>query len=213
VLKSPFPYFGGKSLVATMVWERFGDVPNYVEPFFGSGAMLLARPGDHHVGTETVNDADGLLANFWRGVMMDPDAVAHWADWPVSECDLHARHAWLVSKREDITRKLEGDPNWFDAKAAGWWCWGCCLWIGGGWCSGQGPWNVVDGELQRSGDGTTQRRLPHIGDGGRGINRKLPHIGGGGMGINRQIPDASAWDGQCEEWSAHLREMMGGAIG
>lgn len=43
-LKAPFPYFGGKSRVASIVWERFGDIANYVEPFFGSGAMLIARP-------------------------------------------------------------------------------------------------------------------------------------------------------------------------
>lgn len=43
-LKAPFPYFGGKSRVTREVWARFGDVPNYVEPFFGSGAVLLGRP-------------------------------------------------------------------------------------------------------------------------------------------------------------------------
>ncbi len=42
-LKAPFPWFGGKSKVASLVWERFGDVQNYVEPFFGSGAVLLNR--------------------------------------------------------------------------------------------------------------------------------------------------------------------------
>lgn len=61
-VKAPFPYFGGKSRVASLIWERFGSVPNYVEPFFGSGAVLLARPYLH--GVETVNDADALLANF-----------------------------------------------------------------------------------------------------------------------------------------------------
>lgn len=40
-LKAPFPYFGGKRVVAPEVWRRFGDTPNYVEPFFGSGAVLL----------------------------------------------------------------------------------------------------------------------------------------------------------------------------
>ena len=41
MLKAPFPWFGGKSRVADIVWDRFGDVANYVEPFFGSGAVLL----------------------------------------------------------------------------------------------------------------------------------------------------------------------------
>ena len=37
----PFPWFGGKRKVAAEVWSRFGTVANYVEPFFGSGAVLL----------------------------------------------------------------------------------------------------------------------------------------------------------------------------
>ena len=38
------PVVWGKSRVADLVWKRFGDTPNYVEPFFGSGAVLLKRP-------------------------------------------------------------------------------------------------------------------------------------------------------------------------
>ena len=49
MLKAPFPWFGGKSLVADIVWQRFGDIPNYVEPFFGSGAVLLGRPHAPHL--------------------------------------------------------------------------------------------------------------------------------------------------------------------
>ncbi len=189
-LKAPFPYFGGKSAVAAEIWKRFGRVSNYVEPFFGSGAVLLGRPDWRPGGPrliETVNDADGLLANFWRAMTTDADAVAHYADWPVNEADLHARHLWLVGQRERITERLMGDPDWFDAKAAGWWVWGICAWIGGGWCSGKGPWSAVDGVLTRTGQGII-RKLPHLGGGGRGINRKLPHLGDAGQGINRKLP-------------------------
>lgn len=43
-LKAPFPWFGGKSRAAHIVWDRFGDVPNYVEPFAGSlAAGTLSR--------------------------------------------------------------------------------------------------------------------------------------------------------------------------
>jgi site-specific DNA-adenine methylase len=71
-LKAPFPYFGGKSRVAAKIWTRFGDVQNYVEPFFGSGAVLLARPTPF-TGPETVNDADGFLVNFWRSIKFAPE--------------------------------------------------------------------------------------------------------------------------------------------
>jgi site-specific DNA-adenine methylase len=78
VLRSPYPFFGGKSKVAGLVWERFGDVRNYVECFFGSGAMLLGRPHWPFSETriETVNDLDGMISNFWRAIAADPDAVA-----------------------------------------------------------------------------------------------------------------------------------------
>ena len=89
-LVAPFPWFGGKSRAAHLVWAALGDVNGYVEPFAGSLAVLLARPNPR--GVETVNDRDAYLANFWRAVQHDPDAVAHHADWPVSEVDLSARH-------------------------------------------------------------------------------------------------------------------------
>ncbi|HEY1088564.1 MAG TPA: DNA adenine methylase [Archangium sp.] len=89
-LKAPFPWFGGKSRVAHLVWNAFGDVANYVEPFAGSLAVLLGRPSAPRI--ETVNDLDCYLANFWRAVQYAPEEVARWADWPVSEIDLHARH-------------------------------------------------------------------------------------------------------------------------
>ena len=178
-LQAPFPWFGGKAAVAKRVWRRFGKVRNYVEPFFGSGAMLLRRPLPFE-GTETVNDLDGLVANFWRAVQANPQAVARHADWPVNENDLHARHAWLVGRKESLQLRLEGDPDYFDAKIAGWWCWGVCCWIGSGFCSGSGPWGVAEGE-----DGS--RQLVHLGNAGQGVNRQLVHLGNAGQGVNRKL--------------------------
>lgn len=172
-MKAPFPWFGGKATVSDIVWDAFGDVRNYVEPFFGSGAVLLNRP-DPWAGSETINDKDGYVANFWRALQHDPEGVAKWADWPVNENDLHARHAWLVAQKDGFSACLEGDPDFYDAKVAGWWVWGICSWIGSGWCSGKGPWQVVD------------RQLVHLGNAGQGINRKLVHLGDAGQGINRK---------------------------
>lgn len=202
---APFPWFGGKSMAAPEVWRRFGPVDNYVEPFCGSAAVLLARPDDHawwrH--TETVNDSDGYVSNFWRAVAVDSDAVAAAADWPVNENDLHARHAALVTARESLTARLEGDPGYYDARLAGWWCWGHCCWIGSGFASGNGPWRVIDGEL------VDVRKLPHLGDAGQGVNRKLPHLGNAGQGVNRQLPHlGNAGQGHADAWSRHIRDTM-----
>ena len=200
-MKAPFPWFGGKRTVAATVWQALGNVSHYVEPFFGSGAVLLQRP--HSPNVESVNDLDGLLANFWRAVQAAPDKVAHHADWPTNEADLHARHYWLVTQRDNLTKRLMGDPDWFDTKAAGWWCWGACNWIGGGWCSGEGPWQAVDGVL------VDTRKA---GNAGRGINRQLPHMGNAGRGINRQLPHmGAAGRGEfIQDWMRALSERLRG---
>jgi DNA adenine methylase len=142
-LKAPFPWFGGKSRVADIVWSRLGtDCARYVEPFFGSGAVLLARPLNQDglpTGDELINDLDGLLANFWRALRADPAQVAHWAADPMSEIDLSARHGWLINRKARMCWLLE-DPDYYDPKAAGWWLWGIGQSIAGGWCSGEGPW-------------------------------------------------------------------------
>jgi site-specific DNA-adenine methylase len=64
-LRAPFPCFGGKSRAAARIWHAFGNVPNYVEPFAGSLAALLARPGGPGK-VKTANDKAGLIWNVWR---------------------------------------------------------------------------------------------------------------------------------------------------
>ena len=153
-LKSPFPWYGGKSRVADVVWKRFGDTENYVEPFAGSLAILLCRPSAAKI--ETVNDINCYLANFWRAVSCDPVAVAKYADYPVNETDLHARHAWLVDQKQFI-ENMAADPDFYDAKIAGWWVWGLSAWIGHGWC---------DVNAKR-----IRRQKPNLSDKGGGVHR------------------------------------------
>ena len=153
VLRAPFPWFGGKSLAAATIWAAFGNVPNYVEPFAGSLAVLLARP--HAPKVETVNDLDGLISNFWRAVAARPAEVSRWADWPVNEADLHARHRWLVEQALPLTERLIADPEYYDAQVAGWWVWGISAWIGNGWCSR---------------DERLHRCMPKVGTPGHGVH-------------------------------------------
>jgi hypothetical protein len=157
-LKAPFPAFGGKSAAARMVWPRFGDVRNYCEPFFFSGAMLLLRPDPPQI--ETVNDLNAFVSNFWRAIQHDPEAVAAHADWPVNETDLHSRHRWLVYSDEAraILQRVRESPDAFDAKVAGWWCWGACMWIGSGWCD---QVQAADGSSVDSAAGIGRRARHH----------------------------------------------------
>lgn len=169
-LTAPFPWFGGKSRVAHLVWDRFGNCQNYVEPFAGSLAVLLARP--HAPQTETVNDLDCLVANFWRSMQHDPDQLVFWADYPVNEADLHARHLWLV-KQDAFRERITTEPEFYDVKIAGWWVWGISQWIGSGWCfkpewEGRTNAGAVTRGIHRK--SIHKRKIPHLGDAGNGVH-------------------------------------------
>lgn len=218
-LHAPFPWFGGKRRVAHLVWERFGNVQSYNEPFAGSLAVLLGRP--HAPRVETVNDLDCYLANFWRALQADPDGVAFYADSPVNEADLHARHRWLVERARPHAERVMYEPDFYDVKIAGWWVWGQCLWIGSGWCqvtaterrTEQAPKRPklrergTDGvpylRFERNPQGTAhQRRRPTLtNDQGVIVQRRWQGGGrGGGSGVHaptltRQMPRISAEGG------------------
>lgn len=212
-LRAPFPWMGGKSRGVPPIWEAFGpDIVNYVEPFAGSLAVVLGRPGGAGK-IETVNDLDGGICNFWRAVKANPDAVAEWCDDPVSELDLHARHAWLVARLEEMAEQLRADPEYFDAKVAGWWVWGICQWIGTGWCggikhgeprpnlnSGQGVHALGNAAHQKRPEtsGTNAGKGIHApGVGTRELPHQRPHVSGdsAGMGVlSKKMPNLSGFE-------------------
>src|SRR5215468_1842846 len=168
---APFPYFGGKRTIAATVWSRLGTPTQYIEPFCGSAAVLLAAP--RPASLEVIGDANGFIANFWRAVKHDAEAVATWSDYPVSHVDLGGRHQWLMAQRERVAAELL-DPEWpGDAKVAGWWLWGQCAWIGSGWCD----WN---GKAP-NGNG----KIPALSTLGNGVHAagQVPYVSGAGMGI------------------------------
>lgn len=72
-MKPPFPYYGGKQLLAERIVSLLPAHEHYVEPYAGSLAVLLAKP---RATFETVNDLDGRLVNFWRMLRERPDDLA-----------------------------------------------------------------------------------------------------------------------------------------
>ena len=205
-MKPPFPYFGGKHRAASIVWSALGDPSGYVEPFAGSAAVLLARPAFDGRRVETINDLDGWLVNMWRAIQHAPEMVARHATGPVVEIDYHARLAWLQERRSDgLVSWLEGDPEAFDAKAAGWWLYVTACGIGDPW--GRGPWRIIDGRLQDT------RALPHLGDAGRGVNRELPHLGDAGKGVNRKLPHLGNAGQGVNRALPHLGDAGQGVLG
>jgi len=170
-LKAPMPYVGGKADIAAAIWARLGDCPNYVEPMCGSAAVLLGRPHDLKGKTETINDVDSMIINMYRAITFDPDTVAEWCDFPVSEGDLTARHLHLKAARPELTSRIFADPFYFDPILAAFYLYGAASWIGDGWCVADGPWINVDGRL-------VDRRT--VGREEDGVPRQMPHVAGGG---------------------------------
>ena len=175
--KAPFPWFGGKSKVAELVWSLLGDVPHFCEPFFGSGAVLLNRPHpcNRPYFSETVNDLDGFVVNFWRAVTWAPDAVAEAASWPVAEADKSARQLALLRWRDGALDRLAGDAAWFDPVMAGWWAWAVSVQIGAfdgrsGWHADPATGRIVQQPRGGTREPGVTRDLPHVGDDGKGVN-------------------------------------------
>ena len=181
-LGAPFPYHGGKARYAPLVWERFGPVDVYVEPFAGSIAVGLGNPYPIPK-REIISDTDGMIVNFWRAVQQDPDQTAHWADNPTLHHDLTARHGWLKKWKKEHSIRLMEDPDYYDVKVAGWWVWGISIWIGGGWCSAD--WESRPyADCRLGGKGISAQRLTGLKD-----KRPLTKDSVSGAGISAQRQD------------------------
>lgn len=211
-LRAPYPYFGGKYAVAPYVWSRFGEVKQYVEPFCGSAAVLLANPSPANL--EVVVDANCYVANFWRALRFGAGALWEWADYPVSHVDQMARHRWLTDpERVRVLRdSLVNDPDWpGDPKVAGWWVWGQCSWIGSGWCavapgaSGKKPRVDAGVGIQAVG------QVPHLSSVGQGLQtpEQKPSIGNAGVGVQRPAIDPKAWLEALSARMARVRVICG----
>lgn len=176
--KAPFPWFGGKSKAAPLVWQLLGDVDHYVEPFFGSGAVLLNRPhlANRPYHSETVNDLDGFVVNFWRAAQFDPISTAVAASWPVTEADKSARQIALLRWRDaGAGERLAGDAMWYDPVMAGWWAWAVSVQIGAFVSNGAWTADPSTGVIHKQGRAT---REP-------GVKRGRPHLANNGQGGHR----------------------------
>jgi DNA adenine methylase len=128
-LTAPFPYFGGKSKVAPLIWDKVGQVESYVEPFGGS--MSLYLNASNPPGRVILNDLDGLLMNFWRSVKYAPEELADIAKAPVSSLELQARHNYVTREAPSLVEKVGGDPTFYDVEIAAHWLYSRCAMIGG----------------------------------------------------------------------------------
>lgn len=71
-------YPGAKWGIAHWIISHFPEHHSYLEPFFGSGAVLFTKERSN---IETVNDLDGDVVNFFEWIKRDPERIAHDIYW------------------------------------------------------------------------------------------------------------------------------------
>lgn len=73
-MKGITKYPGSKWRIADWIISHFPEHHSYLEPFFGSGAVLFNKPRSD---IETINDLDGDVTNLFTWVRDDPERLAH----------------------------------------------------------------------------------------------------------------------------------------
>lgn len=171
----PMPAFGGKSRAAPLVWERFGEIVNYIEPCCRSAAVFFACPTwGTSLRVATLNDLDAHIANLLRSIQLQPNATAEAADHGVVEVDLHAWHRKLVAEIPTLRARLVADPKFCEPELAGRYIWGASTWMGSGWC-----------EEANDGDDAPSEKLPILISGNAGPS---PQLGKGVHAGTMRIP-------------------------
>ena len=72
-MKAVMKYPGSKWSISKWIIGFFPQHHSYLEPFFGSGAVLFNKPRSD---IETVNDLDGNVVNLFGWIRRDPERLA-----------------------------------------------------------------------------------------------------------------------------------------
>lgn len=89
-LNAIFKYPGSKWSISGWIVNHFPEHHSYLEPFFGSGAVLLSKSRSD---IETINDLDGDVINLFRWVQSDPERLAKALYWTPFSREVYDR-AW-----------------------------------------------------------------------------------------------------------------------
>jgi len=97
-------YPGSKWSMADWIIEYMPEHETYLEPFFGSGAVLFNKPSSK---IETVNDLDGQVVNLFRVIRDRPEELAEKIRWtPYSRQEYYDSYETTGDELEDARRFL-----------------------------------------------------------------------------------------------------------
>lgn len=84
-MKSILKYPGSKWRIADWIISQFPEHHSYLEPFFGSGAVLFNKPFSN---IETVNDLDHNVVNLFKCIRENPEKLSRIVEaTPYSRCE------------------------------------------------------------------------------------------------------------------------------
>lgn len=89
-------YPGSKWKMAQWIISKFPEHRSYLEPFFGSGAVLFTKPRSP---IETVNDLDNDVVNLFSWIREDPERLAKAIYWTPYAREVYER-AWEAQYTE-----------------------------------------------------------------------------------------------------------------
>ena len=90
-------YPGSKWRIAQWIIAHFPEHHSYLEPFFGSGAVLFNKRRSN---IETINDLDGDVVNLFQQIRDDPDRLAEAIYWtPYARAEYE--RAWAAQRTEE----------------------------------------------------------------------------------------------------------------
>lgn len=104
-MKAILKYPGSKWSLANWIIDFFPEHHSYLEPFFGSGAVLFNKPRSN---IETVNDLDGNVVNLFECIRSDPEKLAHYIYWTP-----YAREVYNLGYKETPRNTFEAAANFF----------------------------------------------------------------------------------------------------
>ncbi|MFB6162406.1 MAG: DNA adenine methylase [Halococcoides sp.] len=108
-MKSVFPYIGGKTRLAGWIIDHLPDHTAYVEPFGGSGAVLLAK---ERSAVEVFNDLDSDIVTFFQVARDRPEELADWCRMtPFSE-ELYREWSCQFQQGDRPDDRLEHAGRW-----------------------------------------------------------------------------------------------------
>lgn len=87
-MRAIFKYPGSKWSIAEWIIDHFPRHHSYLEPFFGSGAVLFTKSRSP---IETVNDLDGDVVNVFEWIKKDPERLAHAIYWTPYARDIYKK--------------------------------------------------------------------------------------------------------------------------